>query len=120
MRVSRTSEVATEGPHARPVSTKLAPKNLCSTCGVDYATLELFHKHRWNFKVVKEHSTQECWKLIETGKHPKGECQRLVGRCLAPEDLDLVEYHGYWYTPEGVEKAKALSERFSGPRKPPR
>ena len=82
----------------------------CSACQINFGTLELFDDHRSLWKIVKDHSTSECWRLLEKKKHPKGECQKLVGKCISPQELGLVEYGDYWTTPEGVAKARRMSE----------
>lgn len=57
--------------------------NRCGACGANFGTLVLFDEHR------------EEWRIDYK--------QRLVGRCLTPQEMGLVDYKGAWYTREGAQ-----------------
>lgn len=67
-------------------------------------------------KIVRDHGPEECFELILKKKHPRGDCQRLIGMCKHPSEMDYVEYHGAWYTSEGAEKARQGADRLATAR----
>lgn len=69
-----------EGSVPRPSAYHREPKNLCRRCGYDFAYLSGFDAHRERYRLNYR--------------------QNLVGDCIPPEEMGLVEYNGRWYTPE--------------------
>ena len=60
--------------------------NRCNRCGLDFGSVTIFDKHREGWRVNRR--------------------QELVGECLDPLTLSLVEYDGVWHSPETLERAK--------------
>ena len=83
-------------------------KNLCRVCGQDFYRVEMFDAHRADYKIVREHPAKECALLISKGLHPRGDCQVLVGDCIAPEDLGYDAVGTVWYDPKGLDTWKKM------------
>lgn len=88
--------------------------NLCRACGALFASLDMFVRHRATWKVVREHSVTECTRLCASGRHKRGECQRLVGHCTKPQDLGLFRADdGAWYTAAGLRQHEQRAARIA-------
>ena len=87
-----------------------AEKNLCSGCNQDFSTVTLFYEHRELWKIVPEHTAKVCHDLIMKGKHHKGECQHLVGRCKTPDEMNLVLRGTSWWSLDGVHRYDRMAD----------
>ena len=81
----------------------MAEKNLCRVCGEDFYRVEMFDRHRADYKIVRQHTTKVCYDSIKSGTHAQGECQVLIGDCIKPQDLGYVARGGVWYDSEGIK-----------------
>ena len=91
----------------------MTEKNLCRVCGQDFYRVEMFDRHRADYKIVRQHTAKVCYDSIKSGTHARGECQVLSGQCRTPQFLGYTARNGVWYDDEGIktwEKLKTARE----------
>lgn len=87
----------TETPVPTPRVRAGSEHNLCRACDIDFGSLGSFQDHR------------ETWR-IDTK-------QRLVGYCMTPESLGLVNLNGTWHTEGMVAKVAKMRSGLNAPDK---